>query len=687
MSDSSSLLSTLLEQLKTPLAPVRRPPGYLPGVAATAVLAVLMPLVYLGIIAGVVWLGWWHLTNDWFLLGMLGHGFYGILIAVFVYFGPVLAGATMVVFLVRPLLLKTGDHTESKALDPAEAPEFTTLVHAVADAVGAPRPAEIRIDSQVNASASFRRGLAGFLKGELTLTVGLPLLQSMNTREVAGILGHEFGHFAQGGGMRLTFLVRSLISWFQRVVNHRDDWDRSLDRTAQQSDIRIGVFFHLARFFVGASRAVLGAVARLSHLVCVFLLRAMEYDADRHEARIAGSDQFAATAHHLRRLNLAWQQAHSDAARAWNDGALPRDFPAYVGHLELHLPAETDGRLTEAVRAEKKNLWSTHPRDADRIARAQAAGEPGILTVEEPCRSLFTDFQALAEAGSDVFYAARLGQAVDPAKYRSTEEILATSEELRLDREAFQTAVGGWAGLLLPLDWERHPDSLPADDAEARAAVEAARESIEAANAAYDRTYEAVRERDGYRTAQTAGYQVEAHLAPFQGQNLDLSAAAAALHEALAPVHRRFARAVASLEPDDAPLADLHRLFVAETDRLAQWQTDQAVLGYLLSQTDNGRPDRWNEIQRLLGLLRTALVAVAARFADRPYPFSEQPGVSVNDHLLGGLVASLDDPNALYRQSTQALDRASALYVRLVGRIARRGGVTAPKPVAQDNPH
>jgi Zn-dependent protease with chaperone function len=674
-------VETILQQLKTPLPKVRRPPGYLIGLVATAVFLVLMPLVYFGLIAGVAWLCWWHLTSNYGLLILAGtHGIYGILLAVFLYLGPVAAGITMVIFMVRPLLIRGESRPESRVLDPSEAPDFVALVHAVADAVGAPRPAEIRVDSQVNASASFRNGFAGWLKGELTLTVGLPLVESMSTREVAGILGHEFGHFAQGGGMRLSFVVRTMIYWFQRVFQHRDSWDEQLDRLAKQADWRVGIFFHLARFFVWLSRRALWAVAAVSHLVCVFLLRAMEYDADRHEARIAGSDQFARTAHHLRRLNLAWQQANGEAARAWNDGALPRDFTAYVGHLEQRLDAETDEKLVEGVRTQVRSLWATHPRDVDRIARAEAAAEPGILSVEMPCRRLFPDFQKLAESCSDVYYAARIGREVDPTRYQDTEAILRSSDELRRDHEAFRQTVGSWAGIVLPLNFHRHEtdSDLPETDEAAKGQIETVRGAIDEANKAYDEVFEAEKELACYRSARSAGYAVGEHMKKFEGHMPDLPAATAKLQEALAPVHRRFVRALAGR--DDAFL-NLHRRFAAESSRLNTWQIDQSTLSYLVRQDDNRKPERWTEIQRLLSRGRDNLALLNQWFADVPYPFSEREGLSLGEHLLGGPVASLDDPNALYQQSGQALERAGQLYVRTLGRLARLGGLAdAPVP-------
>ena len=74
----------------------------------------------------------------------------------------------------------------------------------------------------VDATASFRLGAAGLLGQDMTLTIGLPLVAGLSMRQFAGVLAHEFGHFSQGAGMRLTYVIRRVNGWFFRVVYERD---------------------------------------------------------------------------------------------------------------------------------------------------------------------------------------------------------------------------------------------------------------------------------------------------------------------------------------------------------------------------------------------------------------------------------------------------------------------------------
>jgi len=127
---------------------------------------------------------------------------------------------------------------------------------------------------------------------DLTLTIGMPLVAGLPMQHFAGVLAHELGHFSQGGGMRLTYLVRSVNAWFARVVYERDAWDEKLVEWSETGDIRTRIPFYLARLFVWLSRRILWGLMLVGQAVSCFMLRQMEFDADRYEARLAGSTAF-----------------------------------------------------------------------------------------------------------------------------------------------------------------------------------------------------------------------------------------------------------------------------------------------------------------------------------------------------------------------------------------------------------
>jgi Zn-dependent protease with chaperone function len=280
-------------------------------------------------------------------------------------------------------------------------------VDRLCDSVRAPRPREIHIDAQVNASASFRRGVLSFFGNDLVLTLGLPLVSGLTLRQFAGVLAHEFGHFAQGGGMRLTYVVRTISAWFARLVYERDAWDERL-RAAANSNIHAIVNF-TAWLMIGGvwlSRRVLWLLMWIGHLVSCYMLRQMEFDADRYEARFAGSDCFESTVLRLHELNAANSAAMSDLSNAWRERRLPDDFPRLVlANVEyVNERPEQLQQMHERILAAKTGWADTHPSDGDRVESARRERAAGVFLVEGPAERLFVDYGELCRAATLDYY-------------------------------------------------------------------------------------------------------------------------------------------------------------------------------------------------------------------------------------------------------------------------------------------
>ena len=146
-------------------------------------------------------------------------------------------------------------------------------------------------------------------------------------RSFGGVLAHEFGHFAQGLGMRPPYIVRSVNGWFARVVYERDWWDVKLEEVAESWDGWISIILHIARFFVWLSRRILWRLTHVGHAINCFALRQMEYDADRYEVQFAGSETFAKTSHRLQMLGIDSSHALQLVQESWNERKLSRNLP------------------------------------------------------------------------------------------------------------------------------------------------------------------------------------------------------------------------------------------------------------------------------------------------------------------------------------------------------------------------
>src|SRR5688572_22937308 len=240
---------------------------------------VLLPIIYLALIAGAAGLVVWHLTaNAWLLDSTTSSK-----AQVFAYVAPAFVGIVLVFFFIKPVLARRGTQASPFPLADDAEPALRAFIAGICQQVRAPMPRELHLDCEVNASAALVAHPLAVHRRDLRLTIGLPLAAGLTVREFGGVLAHEFGHFAQGGGMRLVGVVRSVNGWFARVVYERDHWDEKLQQWSEESDLRLGILLWLARGAVGMSRLLLTGLMYAGHAISCFMLRQMEYDADSYE--------------------------------------------------------------------------------------------------------------------------------------------------------------------------------------------------------------------------------------------------------------------------------------------------------------------------------------------------------------------------------------------------------------------
>ncbi|HYX90641.1 MAG TPA: M48 family metallopeptidase, partial [Myxococcaceae bacterium] len=244
--------------------------GYRAGLLLVTVATLLLPLAYLGMVALAAWGVYLHALGH---LWLVTRSFRWELLLL--YITPILAGAVVVFFMFKPLLARTGRSPQPIEISPEDHPLLFALVDGISCAVGAPTPTRIAVDCEINASASLQPGSGGLLRRDLQLTIGLPLITGLTLAQLAGVLAHEMGHFAQGSAMRLTFLIRTTNAWLARVVYQRDEWDAQLEYWSKKADIRLGVVLWVARLAVWLSRKLLWVLMTVGHAIGTLMMRQM----------------------------------------------------------------------------------------------------------------------------------------------------------------------------------------------------------------------------------------------------------------------------------------------------------------------------------------------------------------------------------------------------------------------------
>ena len=381
------------------------------GLVLVAVVMVILPVVYVAMIGAAGWGVYYYAVHCKFLVTSMFGGPRLYLIKMFLYVTPLLIGAVLLFFMVKPLFARRAKQAQPLALNPGVDSTLFAFIAKICDTVGAPMPKRIDLDCQLNASAGFRRGFASMFGNDLVLTIGLPLVAGMNMQQFAGVVAHEFGHFTQGFGLRLSYLIRRINGWFARVVYERDEWDLWLASWVDEAeDWRVMLVGARAQFAVGFSRLLLKLLMYFGHGVSCFLLRQMEYDADSYEIKLAGSDAFEATVKRLSVLGEAAGQSYKTMRATWNmNRHLPDNYPAFLVRAVSKMPPEKAGHIEDTVGLSRTGIFDTHPSHGDRIRAARRAAEPGVFHLDYPASLLFANFEAVSKQVTFLHYTDYIG--------------------------------------------------------------------------------------------------------------------------------------------------------------------------------------------------------------------------------------------------------------------------------------
>lgn len=437
-----SLETVLLEAVELPLHPAEEitaaeltaalqgvlPPNrisifYQAGLLLVAVIMVLMPVVYLAFATVCAYGVYWYAFHATAIFSGPMVSVHLVILKAVLYIGPLVGGVVAVFFMFKPILARPAKHAEPIELNPAQLPRLYQFIAHISDLVHAPMPKRIYLDCQTNAGAGLRHGWWSFLGNDLVLVLGLPLVAGMNTRQLAAVVAHEFGHCTQTVAMRLDYVIRSIDRWFARVIYQRDTWDEAFEEWSNSiDDWRLSLIVACAHLAVWSSRKVLRFLMLLGHAASCFLARHMEFHADRCAMAVAGSAGVESMLLRLRELNVLEHLAYDALQQLWTKRhLLPNSVPDFLEQLERRLPPSFHEQARQTLLNETAGLFATHPTAAQRIRQARQGGEPGVFTLERPARALFSDFSATAQLVTGRHYRQDLRLPVTPPMLKPVE--------------------------------------------------------------------------------------------------------------------------------------------------------------------------------------------------------------------------------------------------------------------------
>ena len=316
-------------------------------------------------------------------------------------------------------------------IEDEDQPVFFAFLRRLTDEIGAPMPHRVFVTPEVTAAMMQELSLVNLVvPPKKNLLVGLGLVNVLNLSEFKAVMGHEFGHFSQK-----TSRVHAYVYVANRVMTNLiggEDWLDVLIRNARRhakyhqdaSGLFAGLFAAVVGGAVWAVRKLMTGIFYVINFAALSLSRKNEFHADRIAASVAGSN---AIVHALYRLKFA-EESLDEAVRqlevASQHKLYTRDLffhhSTAAAHLRrtrkkphLGLPPELkgpkDGRDLVVFHEDDEDeneipeMWSTHPKNADREESAKEIFVPAVIDDRSPW-ILFRDPDGLKGQATRKFY-------------------------------------------------------------------------------------------------------------------------------------------------------------------------------------------------------------------------------------------------------------------------------------------
>jgi len=374
---------------------------------------------------------WYGIHAKWMLSGFTG-GFHIYILKLIAYLGPLIGGILAVFFMFKPILARPARRAEPMELNPAQHPRLYQFIAHLCDLLEVPVPKRIYLDGELNASAGLRRGFLSFLGNDLVLTLGLPLVGGLDTRQLAAVVCHELGHCTQGFAMRLQYVIFKVERWFARVVYERDTWDQAVQEWADSTnDWRMSIIVICSQLAIWVSRTILTILLHIGHAASCFLSRQMEYHADSCALAVAGSVGLESLLLRLREQQVLNSMAFSSLQQLWEkQHKLPDNLPGYLAELEARLPSSFHEQARMTLLNEKAGLFVTHPTPVQRIQKARQQAADGVFSLVKPASLLFNDFGRTAREVTCRFYRQDLQLAVTDPMLKPVHSFFPASENV-----------------------------------------------------------------------------------------------------------------------------------------------------------------------------------------------------------------------------------------------------------------
>ena len=380
--------------------PLRRRWLLAPGMTIAALGSILLLLAHgvmilallFGVIVPSLGSSWAGRMVDNPLLGML------------LQFGLLLVALLVMLLLLKPLLSLRLPSAPGLAIHPGNEPDLYAFVADICERIQAPVPSRILLDTTPTLVTRYDQGASAWLRGQVVLTLGVPLLATMNCSQLAALIAQAMNRYRGKYLPPLNSLLLAIQTWLQTAL-HQPDWlDRYLQRLQEQGRLGESVLAAV-QWFLGLSRWPLWLWLYLSQWLAFRYVHRLVADSDKMALAFAGSEGYLRQMDQYRLMTYSHAKLMQGLEEKWQEGQrLPENLVQMMVVLGHKYPATMAQQLRDRQQRQQRLQCNLIPSDNQRLARITHQKIQGSYGCLSPASTLFRHYGKLTRGMTLRFY-------------------------------------------------------------------------------------------------------------------------------------------------------------------------------------------------------------------------------------------------------------------------------------------
>ena len=361
--------------------------------------ALSLPFFYLASLMAAIFALQWHILSNIDWLTSTNSSFTAIL-----YIFPILAGTPMIFLMAKPIIAPTEANDPSIPADIVKDAPILALVESVSMAMGTRAPLVVHFTLTASITVESRPGLMRYLWDRPIVTIGLPLVGELKTKQLVHLLAAELVRFSRHHSFGLLRLLEQVHAFLYQSAYETDAWDANLDRLIQRSTDFTVIALLGVKGLIAITRLPMALLSQTCQLLVSRKIMNATLDADRYACQISGTEDARSALTRQYFLNAAERLVIEDLRHAVQIGERIDNITTAVLQKAKSLPLHVINHIKRSANRPKDGSLCVYPSLSRRITALSAYATPSIVQLANPAIETLPRYDALNNELSRFFY-------------------------------------------------------------------------------------------------------------------------------------------------------------------------------------------------------------------------------------------------------------------------------------------